>query len=114
MRLIDADALTEDIVTMRVCLGGKDLTDPEYRKSILMAISEAPTVVMPRWISTGERLPPAYIRVYAVIKGADDAIIAWVDDKGRWDDDDSWTYEKIVTHWMPLPELPEVKLCEND
>lgn len=69
---------------------------------------------MPRWISAGERLPPAYIRVYAVIKGADDAIIAWVDDKGRWDDDESWTYEKIVTHWMPLPELPEVKLCEND
>lgn len=74
----------------------------------------AATVVMPRWISTGERLPPAYIRVYAAIKGADDAIIAWVDDKGRWDDDDSWTYEKIVTHWMPLPELPEVRLCEND
>lgn len=114
MRLIDADYLAADISSLRVYLGGKDLTDPVYRESVLTAIVEAPTVVTPRWISTEERLPPANIRVYAAIKGADDARIAWVNDKGRWDDDDSWVYEKNVTHWMLLPELPEVKLCEND
>lgn len=114
MRLIDADELTADISSMRVYVGGIDITDPEYKNSILTAICEAPTFNVPKWISTEERMPPANIRVYAAIKGADDARIAWVDDKGRWDDDDSWVYEKIVTHWMPLPELPEVKLCENN
>ena len=106
MRLIDADKLdTRE--------RGNNSQRTMWRE-IERLIKNAPTVDVPRWISVEERLPPAYIRVYAVIKGADDAIIAWVDDKGRWDDDDSWTYEKIVTHWMPLPELPEVKLCEND
>lgn len=44
MRLIDADDLTADISSMRVYVGGKDITDPEYRKSVLKAIAEAPTV----------------------------------------------------------------------
>lgn len=44
MRLIDADDLTADISSLRVYVGGKDITDPEYRKSILTAIAEAPTV----------------------------------------------------------------------
>ena len=44
MRLIDADDLTADISSIRVYVGGKDITDPEYRESVLMAIAEAPTV----------------------------------------------------------------------
>lgn len=44
MRLIDADDLTADISSMRVYVGGKDITDPEYRESVLTAIAEAPTV----------------------------------------------------------------------
>lgn len=55
MRLIDADDLISNISSMRVYLGGKDITDPEYRKSVLTAIDEAPTVdaiVSP--VSTGQ------------------------------------------------------------
>lgn len=44
MRLIDADDLISNISSMRVYVGGKDITDPEYRKSVLTAIDEAPTV----------------------------------------------------------------------
>ena len=44
MRLIDADDLTADISSMRVYVGGKYITAPEYRESVLTAIAEAPTV----------------------------------------------------------------------
>ncbi len=55
MRLIDADDLTADISSMRVYVGGKDITDPEYKKSVLTAIAEAPTadaIVLP--VKTGQ------------------------------------------------------------
>lgn len=57
MRLIDADYLTADISSMRVYVGGKDITDPEYRESVLTAIAEAPTVdvvVHGEWIDCSD------------------------------------------------------------
>lgn len=69
--------------------------------------------VQPKWISVDERLPEnslrALVRVihsYNHTDGyAEIAMSYFVN--GRWEDIPPKYYD--VTHWMPLPELPEVK-----
>lgn len=116
MRLIDADDLTADISSMRVYVGGKDITDLEYKDSILTAICEAPTFNVPKWISVDEQLPEEDVRV-----------LVWLrEEKGEYTRIDTdrryngkWVrWQPRVTHWMPLPEPPTVELevtkCENN
>lgn len=69
--------------------------------------------MVPRWISVKDRLPEnslrALVRVihsYNHTDGyAEIAMSYFVN--GRWEDIPPKYYD--VTHWMPLPELPEVK-----
>lgn len=92
MRLIDADALVE-----------KFAHPPElmYTNVVVDEIRSAPTVG--GWISVNDRLPDTYKRVitYDKYSGA----------KENWllksKPCVSWSQGFHVTHWMPLPGMPE-------
>lgn len=61
----------------------------------------------PRWIPVEERLPSEHACVLAYHSNAR-RIIAWHDGNG-WQTDADTGGRGDVTHWMPLPEPPEVK-----
>lgn len=61
------------------------------------------------WISVEDRLPEEYQRVLVFVPEANKLIGSPDMDtdrvaNGRW-----VRWDKFVTHWMPLPEFPEVK-----
>ena len=61
-----------------------------------------------RWIPVGERLPEAYEKVIALAK--DCMNVDWVLPKElREVGKGAFARLYNVTHWMPLPKLPEVK-----
>jgi|688.fasta_scaffold437967_2 hypothetical protein len=68
-----------------------------------------------RWISVSERLPPegvclAAIRVRNWHEGPKHYVeIKYFDGTQQFRDEDDWVSCSAVTHWMPLPEPPEVK-----
>lgn len=73
---------------------------------------------LPRWIPVEERLPEYGVRVLATdMYEEDDCIGIWTrkeypDDPedGCWIDDRGWWHAfDDVTHWMPLPDRPEVE-----
>ena len=73
---------------------------------------------LPRWIPVTERLPEYGVRVLATdMYEEDDCIGIWTrkeypDDPedGCWIDDRGWWHAfDDVTHWMPLPDRPEVE-----
>lgn len=64
---------------------------------------------VPRWISVEERLPIDRIKKYLVaFRDAGGPIV----DMARYFPSDGWTCDnwdvpqKLITHWMPLPEAP--------
>ena len=71
---------------------------------------------MSEWISVKDRLPEPEIRV--LVAYGSEAEIAWID---KIKSDQKWEVDyhscgccasfvsRLVTHWMPLPELPEDK-----
>jgi len=61
----------------------------------------------PRWIPVSERLPEGEQRVL-VWSQSNGLHLAYIDPWGQWRDADENPGKKI-THWMPLPEPPEVK-----
>lgn len=60
------------------------------------------------WISVKERLPEVWEHVLAVV-GLRGIVEAAVYDGVKWKV--AWNHDELtdVTHWMPLPEPPEVK-----
>lgn len=77
---------------------------------------------LPRWIPVEERLPEYGVRVLATdMYEEDDCTEIWTrkeypDDPedGCWIDDRGWWHAfDEVTHWMPLPEPPEVGPIEE-
>ena len=72
---------------------------------------------VPRWIPVEERLPEYGLRVLATdMYEGDDYTGIWTreeykdDADGCWYDDHGWWHASDdVTHWMPLPKVPEVK-----
>lgn len=62
------------------------------------------TKMMPKWISVKERLPEE--GVYLCCLGYAFKAICYYDDD-RWDDSECADVTRFVTHWMPLPRLPE-------
>jgi len=120
MRLIDADALYEELRYMPY---DNILEGTIGHERPLRAIMNAPTVEMPGWISVDERLPdrPGEYLTYhpkcgvQVVKFAtnllaiDEYDLAGKARPGWYDFDNEYGYYEWtdVTHWMPLPKPPE-------
>ena len=76
---------------------------------------------VPRWIPVEERLPEYGVRVLATdMYEEDDCTGIWTreedkdDADGCWYDEHGWWHAlDEVTHWMPLPEPPEVENAET-
>jgi hypothetical protein len=64
------------------------------------------------WISVRERLPPPDTRVLVAVTGAQEATLGW-HDALMWCFEDRFLHgveylmDEPVTHWMPLPALPQ-------
>ena len=56
-----------------------------------------------RWIPVEERLPSPDIEVAALCSGRVLPEIFWLSAGGEWL---SWGRSGSVTHWMPIPEVP--------
>lgn len=68
---------------------------------------------VPQWISVEERLPIDRLKKYLVaFRDVGGPIV----DMARYFPSDGWTCDnwdvpqKLISHWMPLPEAPEVDL----
>jgi hypothetical protein len=55
------------------------------------------------WISVKDRLPDMYVEVLSIDKEKN-TVVSWVKYNNGWESNDDF-YE--ITHWMPLPLLPE-------
>ena len=63
------------------------------------------------WISVEDRLPePEYKQEQVIISCCEGIVIAgWYDKENRvFKDEHNGAWVPEVTHWMPLPEAPEV------
>jgi hypothetical protein len=69
----------------------------------IAAVSE----LLPRWIPVSERLPEEDVDVLVMTNYG--MHVADIDEYGLWNAShgDSWEFPE-PTHWMPLPEPPEV------
>jgi hypothetical protein len=69
-------------------------------------LAEAQSKIL-RWISVSERLPEEDVDVLVMTKHG--MHVADLDEYGTWNAShgDSWQFPK-PSHWMPLPEPPEV------
>lgn len=77
----------------------------EAREKILFDITDAFTKA--RWIPVSERLPELGLSVIGV-GGESSPREMWLDLNHQWHMADGSEVD-LVTHWMPLPEPPEVK-----
>lgn len=68
-------------------------------------IEEAPAVPMPEWISVQEKLPENNGKVLAFTLSGKYAVARYDQRRQCWIAAGNLT----VTHWMPLPDVPEVE-----
>lgn len=111
MRLIDADALFEEIKARYDMLLESEHIDDKARQDelseLMVDIINAPTV--DGWISVKDRLPKIGVKCLIVDGKGDIAIGEQIDKEQRiwqWKDSDFYARGGI-THWRPLPESPE-------
>lgn len=135
MRLIDADALKEQIENFNC----KDCNHYNFVRcracqidDALTYIDDAPTIG--GWISVKDDLPKEHDSIFANhthlskhmwVKESDNVIVyvrfpdgTGRSTEGRLQDGKWWTrvspmLEPVVTHWMPLPTPPEVNRDED-
>lgn len=123
MRLIDADALTEEINSIRMTItglrAGKGVLAEyakHYRESVTRIIDEQPTVGrQDNWIPVSERLPEepgkdldpddvlGYPEYIVTIEYAEKATTLFYLGEGNWYDEITENYYN-VTAWIELPE----------
>lgn len=126
MKLIDAEKLKECAVTVQE-VGVADVYAPRCPFSAvpMRMINALPAVEMPRWIPMTERTPDKAKNYLCVVceEGYEPYvdIIWWNDEHGAFGHEATvfdldtlgfveTTFEKWnVTHWMSLPEPPEVE-----
>lgn len=72
---------------------------------------------VPRWISVEDRLPIDRLSKYLVaFRDAGGSIV----DMARYFPSDGWTCDNwevpqnLITHWMPLPEAPDIRTVCTD
>lgn len=109
MRLIDADALLQEMV------GITDgwLKPPKDWKWYEDLVRNAPTVakdikVPDKWVSVKDRLPEKQGE-YIAFDGK--SVFGAYYEGGtldtKWTDTTEWYRDYVVTHWMPLPKPPK-------
>jgi len=116
MRLIDADALSEELSTLTMAVIGLRAAKgvlfefmKEYRNSVLRVVDEQSTIdpesLRPKWISVEDEPPKNSTYVNVVTDG----VVA----QAYWRNGKFYAFTAIgvatvtdVTHWMPLPEPP--------
>lgn len=66
-----------------------------------------------QWVDCEERLPELYTPVLVCVRTlVRERKVMYLSDTwepARWDDGENVFPQRIVSHWMPLPELPETK-----
>lgn len=105
MRLIDADALIEDVKTLWDYETVDGITSSTVLKQIVTDIQNAPTALAPRWVRCEDELPKRG-RLVLAYRGPIAMISAMYTDGCGWRDADLFPMQG-VTHWMPLPEPPK-------
>ena len=117
-KYVEAEMDTDGDATCPACENVIGL-DPQRKlqnriASLELQLSEARARLA--WIPVSERLPEEFTPVLAFSKDNDKPVTAilaagfwWsnVDDAGFWCNNVDWALN--VTHWMPLPQPPEVK-----
>jgi hypothetical protein len=88
----------------------------DMRNEVLLPKGYEMTITPQPWIPIAEQLPDRNVNVLIYIPAADEkTYIASLDEGGMWFSSDptadaySLGEHGAPTHWMPLPEPPEVK-----
>ena len=119
MRLIDSDILADEIESMKISVSGRPATFDEAKSDVMQVIDEQKTVdtaelLRDKWISVEARLPEKDEKCIFFASGNNAAYIGQYDYTGRYGAvkfkkrDGRGTVLYTASHWMPLPELPEV------
>lgn len=99
----------KDVLSVVGVLPNHQLYANACREIIRLSEENARLREMVRWIPVGERLPEpdTNVLIFVSDKNVDDSDIQISDYEDRY----GWGFlhNEIVTHWMPLPEPPEVK-----
>lgn len=104
------DAQVKEIIKLRA-------QNEQLREAAALVAKESAELLERRWIPVTERLPEYGVRVLAFNMRAKNKYIGiWTREKDPGDGNDCWfdsagwwyAFDEI-THWMPLPEPPEVE-----
>ena len=112
-RLIDADALLQDIAAAKECGGMDEIVAGTLRRYIL----RQPVIAPPNeWVSVEQAMPPEHETVLCIVSGKPKTNITLEDayQLGSWNKADGWIIDEWldweganVTWWMKLPEPPD-------
>lgn len=117
MRLVDADKVVENIDEWLDSVGyptvGKGLS---YYGELIGCVDETPTITPSGWVCVKDRLPN-FGKLVIATDGTNYGI-AWFCSDCTWMakigyKSQSW-FGRKVTHWMPIPELPNIRLPEGE
>lgn len=103
MRLIDADALKR---RLNDWCGPYHKGGDEIQIDILVDMIDEESSVF-GWISVKDALPESGARVLVYIRGH--GMVKPHSTVWTFEDVEREVWEECVTHWMPLPDLPEVE-----
>jgi len=104
MRLIDADALLEELNAAWEDNVLSTLGD------VVSIITNAPTIQREGWVSVEDRLPEQFISVLAYFPDCPSGIhqaVVGINADGYWQSEgDYFEFRHEVTHWQPLQPAP--------
>lgn len=70
-------------------------------------IDQLPTITQSGWVSVEDRLPEESDDYLVCTEGTDMFICYYLKSENVWDMSDYPYITEKISHWMPLPELPE-------